>query len=95
MRACADSLLGVPDQIRFCHERLKVLRSRASVWIGMALRAFRRNKSEFRSEYSVLAQVSKANDPAALTYIPRGYSGVITEFRPIKQYARYAGERMK
>ena len=87
-------LLEFADKIRFLHEKLKVLQSRGPVWHGMMLRTFTRNR-QLRSEYSVLAQVWEANDSAALSYVPRPYGGEITEYRPMKQYARYAGEKVK
>jgi phthiocerol/phenolphthiocerol synthesis type-I polyketide synthase E len=88
-------LLTSTDKIRFFQEKLNVLRSRVSVWRGMLLRTSGLNKTGFRSESSVLAQVWETNDSAVLNYLPRPYAGVITDFRPMKQYARYAGENVK
>ena len=88
-------LLNFADKIRFFQEKLKALRSRTSIWRGMLLRRFARSEPESRSESSALAQVWETNDSAALTYVPRRYAGVITDFRPMKQYARYSGEDLK
>lgn len=54
-----------------------------------------RTKRVARSEASVLAQVWKTNDSAAVNYLPRCFPGVITDFRPMKQYTKYAGENLK
>jgi phthiocerol/phenolphthiocerol synthesis type-I polyketide synthase E len=88
-------LLNFTDKIRFFQEKLNVLRSRVSVWRGMLLPTFTRSNAESRSRSSVLAQVWETNDAAILTYVPRPYDGVITDFRPMKQYARLAGENVK
>ena len=48
-----------------------------------------------RSEASVLAQVWETNDSAASSYIPHAFAGVITDFRPMKQYTKYSGEHLR
>jgi thioesterase domain-containing protein/acyl carrier protein len=88
-------LLNFGDKIKFFQQKLNVLRSRVSVWRGMLVRTLSRSKRESRSTFSVLAQVWETNDSAILTYVPRRYAGVITDFRPIRQYARYGGENLK
>jgi phthiocerol/phenolphthiocerol synthesis type-I polyketide synthase E len=84
-------LLNLTDQVRFFREKLKVLRSRSHVWRGMLLQSDRENGSRA----STLARVWEANDSAILSYVPRLYPGVITDFRPVRQYARYADESLK
>ncbi len=88
-------LLNFKDKIRFLHEKLKVLRSRSSVWRGMVLRHLTKNTTQPRSEFLLLAQLWEANDTAILNYVPRPYPGVITDFRPMKQYKRYGGTELK
>jgi hypothetical protein len=83
------SILNFEDKIRFFREKLNVLRSRSSVWRGMLLRRFERNAPADRSESLLLARIWENNDRASLDYVPRPYPGVITDFRPKKQYARY------
>jgi len=79
--------LNFKDRITFLSEKLKVLSSRAVVWRGMILGKFATDRNESQSR--LLARIWEINDRAILTYIPRPYPGVITDFRPLKQYADY------
>lgn len=81
-------LLRFKDKSKFFREKLKVLFKRMTIWEGMFLA--RMSKGEGRPDQSalVLAKVWKANDTAALNYIPQPYPGFLTEFRPIQQYSR-------
>ena len=89
------SLLNFRDKVKFLKEKTKVLQGRFDVWGGTLQRRLTGTKQIARSEASVLAQVWETNDSAALNYIPRRFPGTITDFRPIKQYKRYAGEHLK
>jgi thioesterase domain-containing protein/acyl carrier protein len=82
-------LLNFDDKIEFIEEKLKVLRSRSSVWRGMLS-----SKLGRKSESSLLATIWKVNDDAILDYVPKTYPGVITDFRPVKQYSQYLGPPM-
>jgi non-ribosomal peptide synthetase component F len=88
-------LLNFNDKLTFLREKFKVLRSRTTVWRGMLLGYFTDGRSSRPSESLVLAKLWKTNDEAILNYVPRRYPGVITDFRPVKQYARYAGTDLK
>ncbi len=88
-------LLNFNGKITFLHEKLKVLRSRSKVWLGMLLRRFTSSNSLPKSDFRLFAQLWEANDKAILSYVPRPYPGVITDFRPMKQYTRYAGPELK
>jgi thioesterase domain-containing protein/acyl carrier protein len=78
--------LDSAGKAKFFLEKVKVFRSRIPVWRGMLLRRFARNSPTSNSKSRVLGQVWEANDCAGFHYDPRPYPGVITEFRPRKQY---------
>ena len=79
-------LLDFKDKIKFIQEKLKVLRSRTSVWRGWLS-----NKIGSVSESALLARIWQVNDQAILSYVPKQYPGTITDFRPMKQYSQYVG----
>jgi phthiocerol/phenolphthiocerol synthesis type-I polyketide synthase E len=86
------ALLDFREKVEFFLGKLDSLRDRIPVWRGTLVGKIARKRSErstHRSESSVLASIWAINDRAALNYVPRPYPGVITEFRPAKQYARY------
>jgi phthiocerol/phenolphthiocerol synthesis type-I polyketide synthase E len=74
---------------QFLREKVKILRTRVPVWRGMVLAKFSKDPSANMSEPVVLAKIWQANDQAALAYVPQPYPGVVTDFRPIKQYRRF------
>jgi len=71
---------------QFLRGKAKALRSRIPVWRGMLLARLNRKGPAETSESLVLARVWQTNDRAALEYIPRPYVGMVTDFRPTKQY---------
>ena len=82
-------LLDFQNKLRFFQEKVKVLRSRIPVWRGLIASRFKKNQVKEVSGPDLLARIWSANDEAAMRYVPRPYPGVITTFRPIKQYSRY------
>jgi thioesterase domain-containing protein len=84
-------LLSFKDKIKFFQEKLKVLRSRSTIWRGMLSRKLGKEPSGSRSESSLLAQIWDITDRAAVKYVARPYPGCITDFRPLKQYSKYFG----
>ncbi len=52
----------------------------------MILAKFAKNPRPDVSGSIALANIWKANDHAALTYVPRPYAGSVMDFRPMKQY---------
>ncbi len=84
-------LLNFKDKLRFFAEKLEILRHRGRVWQGALLNLFatRKDQGAMKSEASLLAQIWETNDQAAMDYCPRPYDGVITDFRPLRQYSRY------
>jgi non-ribosomal peptide synthetase component F/thioesterase domain-containing protein len=86
-------LLSFNNKSQFFHEKWKVLRSRTSVWRGMLLgKMGKRRQGEDKPESLILAEIWEINDRAILNYVPRPYPGVVTDFRPMKQYSKYGSE---
>ncbi|HKF25604.1 MAG TPA: thioesterase domain-containing protein, partial [Candidatus Acidoferrum sp.] len=86
--ACNFMILDASGKIRFLREKLKVLRSRLTVWRGM-LRGNRPAAAGAQSESSILANLWETNDRAALAYVPKPYRAPIADFRPKRQYSVY------
>jgi phthiocerol/phenolphthiocerol synthesis type-I polyketide synthase E len=70
----------------FLKDKIDVLRNRIPVWRGMLLSRFGKASGHIVSNSLVLGQIWQANDRASWGYIPKPYSGVITDIRPAKQY---------
>ena len=84
------------DKSKFLKEKTTVLRNRIPVWKGMISSKFGNKKSDTApSESSVLAQIWQTNDRACESYIPKPYPGVITDFRPAKQYRIFNKPNLK
>ena len=71
---------------KFFWEKVEALRSRIPVWRGMLLARLGKGSRTVVSESRVLGQIWRANDSACWDYVPKPYSGVVTDFRPVKQY---------
>jgi thioesterase domain-containing protein/acyl carrier protein len=84
-------LLNPRNQFKFFAGKLNVLRRRAHVWRGMLASKASANGENDRSESSKLAKAWVLNEEATMKYVPRPYPGIITDFRPRRQYARYVG----
>ena len=82
-------LLGFKDKLAFLQGKLGVLRSRLAVWKGMLPGRLAGAQGGGKSRPRLLARIWKTNDQASLDYVARPYPGVITDFRPLKQYERY------
>jgi non-ribosomal peptide synthetase component F/pimeloyl-ACP methyl ester carboxylesterase len=87
-------LLNLKDRIRFFKEKVVVLQHRSSVWRGMLLGKFMSERPGSESDSLLLARMWEVNDRAILTYVPRPYAGTLSDFRPVKQYAKYLGPDM-
>ncbi len=70
----------------FFLEKLKILWNRIPVWRGMLLGRLGENLSAEKSESRILGQIWQANDRAAAEYVPAPFAGMVTDFRPKKQY---------
>ncbi len=71
---------------KFFEEKVEALRNRVPVWRGMLLAKFKKDESSGASEALVLGQIWRANDHACFIYKPQPFPGVVTDFRPLKQY---------
>jgi thioesterase domain-containing protein/non-ribosomal peptide synthetase component F len=83
-------LLDSSEKKKFFAEKVKVLRSRSTVWKGMMIGPFRTNEAGSKPESVVLAEMWQINDEACVAYQAKPYDGVVTDFRPMRQYAKYA-----
>jgi phthiocerol/phenolphthiocerol synthesis type-I polyketide synthase E len=77
--------LDTAGKVQFLREKLQGVRQRLPVWRGMLLASLRKG-SPGKSESQLLGEIWRTNDRACTNYIPKAYAGVITDFRPIKQY---------
>jgi phthiocerol/phenolphthiocerol synthesis type-I polyketide synthase E len=77
--------LDVTGQRKFLKEKSEALINRMPVWRGMLLAKFKTSDSSAAGPLA-LAQIWRANDHACFTYKPLPFSGVVTHFRPMKQY---------
>jgi len=71
---------------KFLEEKMEILRSRIPVWRGMLLAKFSKDTNSAASTSLVLGRIWQTNDQACWHYVPKPYPGVVTDFRPSKQY---------
>lgn len=81
--------LDFQGQSEFFREKLRALKSRIPVWKGLLLVKFGGSTSAAKSESLVLAQIWRMNDAACTEYVAKPYGGVVTDFRPLKQYRMF------
>jgi len=77
--------LDAAGKVQFLREKLQGVRQRLPVWRGMLLASLRKG-APGKSESRLLGEIWRTNDRACAIYVPKPYAGVITDFRPIKQY---------
>jgi non-ribosomal peptide synthetase component F/thioesterase domain-containing protein len=82
-------LLNFRDKVKFFREKMKVLRNRAQIWRGILLSRLSNSQRASKTESRVLARIWKTNDRACVAYIAKPYPGMITDFRPLRQYSKY------
>jgi phthiocerol/phenolphthiocerol synthesis type-I polyketide synthase E len=78
--------LDAAGRREFFGEKVEALRNRLPVWKGMLLAKFVKGETATSSQSRVLGQIWKANDHACVVYVPQPFPGVVTDFRPMKQY---------
>jgi phthiocerol/phenolphthiocerol synthesis type-I polyketide synthase E len=83
------SRLNSQGRSEFLSEKVQALRNRIPVWRGMLQATFGKSTDGISSESVILGQIWKANDRACLAYKPAPYSGILTDFRPMKQYSLF------
>ncbi len=87
-------LLPSKEKLIFIKEKANVAKGRRKVWFGM-ITSITRNKFHLDDgQHLSLSQLWETNDRAAANYVPEPYLGRITQFLPIKQYARYDGPEL-
>jgi thioesterase domain-containing protein len=82
-------LLNAAEKKRFFDEKVTVLRSRSKIWKGMIFGRLLARESGNRPESLVLAEMWQINDRACIVYQAKPYDGVVTDFCPMRQYAKY------
>jgi phthiocerol/phenolphthiocerol synthesis type-I polyketide synthase E len=87
--------LDSEGKFQFLTEKIQVLRSRIPVWRGMLLARFSENSEIGQSQARILAEIWKMNDRASSSYVPQPYPGVVTDFRPLKQYRMFNNPNAK
>lgn len=83
-------LLNAGEKKKFFAEKVKVLRDRTHVWRGIVLNKFSSASAEKKSESRLLGEMWQINDRACVLYQAKPYDGVVTDFRPMQQYAKYS-----
>jgi thioesterase domain-containing protein/non-ribosomal peptide synthetase component F len=82
-------LLNAGEKKKFFDEKVKVLRSRSKIWKGLMFGRFLAKESGNKPESVVLAEMWQINDRASVVYQAKPYEGVVTDFCPMRQYAKY------
>ena len=82
-------LLDASEKAQFFGEKLKVLRSRTQIWKGIVLNALSGGNTHHKSQSRLLGEMWQINDRACVVYQAKPYDGVVTDFRPMRQYAKY------
>jgi phthiocerol/phenolphthiocerol synthesis type-I polyketide synthase E len=82
-------LLDFHGKFSFFREKIQVLRNRLPVWWGMILAKFEKKTGPPNSESRVLGNIWQANDLACQKYVPKPFPGIVTDFRPLKQYRAF------
>jgi thioesterase domain-containing protein len=80
---------------RFFEEKLAALKSRLPVWRGMLRSRFGKSSDNAVSDSLTLGKIWQANDRASWSYIPKPYSGTVTDIRPAKQYRVFSKPDLK
>lgn len=83
-------LRGMAD---FFGGKAQVARSRIPVWRGILFDRLGGRVGNANSR--LLSQIWQANDRACEQYIPQPYDGVVTDFRPMRQYRRFSSPALK
>lgn len=88
----ALNFLGLDSSGRsqFLREKVDALRHRMPVWRGMLKARFTGRSATDNSAERLLGEIWKSNDQACTNYVPKPYAGVITDFRPKRQYRLFS-----
>jgi phthiocerol/phenolphthiocerol synthesis type-I polyketide synthase E len=81
--------LDFKGKVSFFGEKIQVLKNRLPVWWGMLLAKLEKSPKSTNSGSRVLGNIWRANDLACQKYVPKPFPGVVTDFRPLKQYRAF------
>jgi phthiocerol/phenolphthiocerol synthesis type-I polyketide synthase E len=82
-------------KIKFLREKIIATRQRIPVWRGLMAGRFQKKSAELKSKSLALGKVWEANHLASMRYVPKPFDGVITDFRPLKQYQLFKNPDLK
>jgi thioesterase domain-containing protein/acyl carrier protein len=80
---------------KFFGEKVEALRNRLPVWKSKLLAKFSKDKGAADTQSLALGQIWQANDQACIRYRPQPFCGVVTDFRPMKQYSMFRRRDVK
>ena len=78
--------LDFGGKAQFFHGKVTSLRNRLPVWWGIILSKFGATSHGTGSDFRALGEIWKSNDLACQKYVPQKFDGIVTDFRPSKQY---------
>jgi len=87
--------LDVHGMSKFLQEKVEILRSRIPVWRGMLLAKLSPDPASLGSSALILGRIWQTNDAACWRYVPKPYSGTVTDFRPSTQYRIFDKPQLK
>ncbi len=73
----------------FFDGKVEALRNRLPVWKGMLQAKFSKTDTTVNPQSQVLGRIWQMNDQACIIYMPQPFPGVLTDFRPMKQYRMF------
>ncbi len=82
-------LLDTSEKRQFFGEKLSALRTRSRIWRGILFSKFSASTKAHKSESRVMGEMWQLNDQASVVYQAKPYDGVVTDFRPMRQYSKY------
>jgi phthiocerol/phenolphthiocerol synthesis type-I polyketide synthase E len=87
--------LDSEGKTKFFSGKIQALRNRVPVWRGMLLDRVGKRSGRGETDSRLLGQIWRANDRACWNYVPQPYDGVLTDFRPLRQYRLYSRPDLK
>lgn len=82
-------------KVKFFSEKAGTLRSRIPVWKGILRAKLSSTPKDAPSEAWTLGNIWRTNDEASIAYVPQPFPGVVTDFRPKRQYRILSSHNLK
>lgn len=82
-------------KVKFFSEKAGTLKSRIPVWKGILRAKLTSTPQAAPSEAWILGKIWRTNDEASIAYVPQPFPGVVTDFRPRRQYRILSGSNLK